>query len=535
MLAIGATGSGKSHFVLWTVRNIVASKGGKEKCRVYVFCSPLSIQQWYDCGIAAQEDIYDSWSKEIVGDMVDGVTAADNSVVILDDVYGLLNTNSDRELANLFKVIRHQQGQMIIACHGLTDVGPGIRKNVGHVLLTYQSSLTAIQDIGSQFLGGDWGRLRDQFRVTQSLDFDYCVVHIHRATGKLYIRRAPDLGTNEYDNPIVAVCGDSQRSTVASSIMAPQSVGVQPSMTGVAKNVSGTNVSYTDNSQSILRLEQNVAVQARLNSENRSNARASAELQHQLEYERVSHKLALQDMTDKEEARTLIYRARLSPQERSHLCSLLSRFLCDGSLTPSNMYSLSAPETFMSAFYPHDTYTNKNTTTHVTNMLTETASALSQGDSQVLVTNGIDIMASTSVGKRLINSFIRTASDTVNSRTHDLRDVRDVRDVEESARNAKKLEMRRLIITRNKHTDNDRRKMFALLQDICPRNEITAKNYLPIAFEFLREFYPTDFHLEREAFERNRRAKKRAKQIAVLAAEREQLEQKNHGGNYSIT
>jgi hypothetical protein len=207
------------------------------------------------------------------------------------------------------------------------------------------------------------------------------------------------------------------------------------------------------------------------------------------------------------EARDLILRPALSYDARARLAALLRIHLADESIAEGNLFQVEADARFMSHYYPESGYRTSPIATGSLARYGHTIASAVRGDYASLATEALISAARHGVVDRVVSAFL-PGSRTLLGGAHNrpaieprppvsLIDNRAAMADEQAKKDAIKREIRLLTLSRNALQPADRSRLIGLLGAHHLKGAVTPDNYVFIALNFLRAYYPADFEAEK--------------------------------------
>ena len=204
-------------------------------------------------------------------------------------------------------------------------------------------------------------------------------------------------------------------------------------------------------------------------------------------------------MSEIYEARNLVLKSTLSFDERSRLAALLGIHLADGTITEANMFQCAGDVRFMARHFPDEPYRPNPLTSGTLVRYGHTIASACRGDYASLASEALTAAARRGVIDRIVSAIVPasvsgisvgTASSVVETPQSQRRTP--------SERDAIKREIRLLILARHRLRTADRGRLIKLLSAHYKKGPVTGENYIRIALEFLRKYYPDDHQEEKK-------------------------------------
>lgn len=215
--------------------------------------------------------------------------------------------------------------------------------------------------------------------------------------------------------------------------------------------------------------------------------------------------------TEHVEARDLILKPALSFDQRVRLAALLRIHLVDESITENNLFQTAADSRFMAHYYPGDSYRSPPIVTGTLSRYGHTLASAVRGDYASLATEALITAARHGVVDRVVSAILpaprtahtmpivqapsamKSAAVSANGAVSD-----------QARRDAIKREIRLLALSRSNLRPEDRDRLVKLLGAHHRKGPVTHENYVFVALNFLRAYYPADFEAEKRKWKESR-------------------------------
>lgn len=198
------------------------------------------------------------------------------------------------------------------------------------------------------------------------------------------------------------------------------------------------------------------------------------------------------------EARNLVLRSViLTYDQRVRLAALLRSLLDDGSILESNIFQDGHDVRFMAMYYSGETYRPTPLASSVLARFGHGIAAAS-GDYEHLVSEMFVSAARRGLVDKLVSTIMPSVAKSVQRPAPPIRIVSARPSGGE--REAIKKEIRLLTLARHKLQPADKERLITLLSDHYRKGPVTPDNYVQIALNFLRVYYPQDYDRERNVW-----------------------------------
>ena len=496
---IGKTGSGKTYYAKYVIKNLVEAfpvLPGTARKPVYVFCGHASAHDWNDAEadgaqLVAAANVFTTWTGEIVARILAELKSVKRGLLIFDDFKSAFNYHADEKFKDMFRVLRHEGAQMMVLAHSSNDIPPVARGNVDHVLLAATSNLQLMKELADNYLSGDAAALKKAFAQLGALQ-NRSMLKLNTRTNTRAIHAAPPPELSGVSTSAIGTAG-----TAAGTAAGNEFRGMDASISMRTSNVHGTYNDASHNTQ-LVQLNTSISAQIAQNTLNLQATRTRAELNRQLALEEVGHLSALKTLQDREALKTLLLKPYLSGDERDQAAGLLSAALGDSAITPFTMWG-GADAAFMAAYYPAVSYTQKNAALTAVTTYTPLVAAMAAKNA---ATAAVEIFKAAPV-LLAKTGFLENRGVSGFLEKNGLSRFLEKKDAGPSPGTVARERARALIVFRPRREEGwfvsslDRHALVAAMRNTVSRPEtVTEKNVVGVAMEMLKDFYPADFETE---------------------------------------
>lgn len=205
------------------------------------------------------------------------------------------------------------------------------------------------------------------------------------------------------------------------------------------------------------------------------------------------------------EARDLILLPALSFDQRVRLAALLRLHISDDTITEDNIFQTSADRRFMARYYPGDSYQTSPIAAGRLARYGHTIASVVRGDYSSFATEALAAAAKRGIVDKIMTVILptgsaRTAHTTLpgfaNRPTP--APVSGPSVLSQAQRDAIKREIRLLTLARDNLLPDDRNRLIKLLASHYRKGPVTHSNYIFVALNFLRAYFPADYQAEKE-------------------------------------
>ncbi|MBL4845715.1 MAG: DUF87 domain-containing protein [Planctomycetes bacterium] len=502
---IGRTGSGKSYYAKYVVKNLIKVwKASEADPPVYLFVDIISAAQWEEPEsdgrlLVPLENQYNEWNPDVITTLMEKITQPGHKIVIFDDFKGKVNFHTDKTFKNMFRTFRQQKAQVMAIGHSPNDIPPVVRDNVTHVIMAYVNNVETIKALATQYLMADARRLREALSAMNGEEYMMVKINVNRNT--LAIHKAHDntIHTTGSDLDIPIPGGFTGAVLAGGTSGASGQFG--PNIQSTARGdvtVAGSGAVYNDHStnQHYLKLQQDLDVQVRENHLTMMNTVARTDLQMQLEEKRLLHERRMSKIRELDECRTLLHQTTLTKDERARVSNVISRRLRRPGLTPHEIFLKGYDVDFMSTYFPGDSYTKRSSARGAMAAYGGAVESLMKGDTSNLMLEGANVALSTGLLGKMLDVFgisqKQSSSNTALTRR----------------RSIAREEIRRRILAKEYANSDDQGALIRLLNFVRSKKNANHVNYPTISLEFLKHYYPSDYAQMVSGFKQNRLARR---------------------------
>lgn len=490
---IGASGSGKTYYakyILKTVADRMRARGQTHEGEppVFVYVGGVSAHDWTDpeadgATVVPEGHVFTAWDDDSHRAILQAADAAKGGFIVFDDFKDAMNFHTDRRFQQMFRAMRHMGVQLLAIGHTPNDVPPVVRDNVTHAVLFFTTNLEAMRELANVYLGGDFGAIRDAMRGLEG----NAVFKINTRRNTRAIHAAPPPGESGIATSDVGLAEPLQNVRVGGGSLGSEVGGVGVS----GRQVSVSGGTYNDASQNTqyLQLTQNIQAQIQQNQLTYADIRMRAAINREIDEARVHHNSRLKMLEGREELKSLLLSPWLPAGDRDRAASLLAQTLGDNTITPYNMFREGRDVAFMQTYYPTVAYTPKNDALAAASTYAPLAVAAAGSDrgafmGEAFKALGPAVAQRASAGVALLTGGSAASRDT--------------------AKVAARKRARGLIVNRTGRRNGwalppgEKAELVAALRPtLKDPSEVDSSNYVGIALDLLKEFFPADFEAER--------------------------------------
>jgi hypothetical protein len=207
------------------------------------------------------------------------------------------------------------------------------------------------------------------------------------------------------------------------------------------------------------------------------------------------------------EARDLILRPALGFDERVRLAALLRLHISDATIAENNLFQTSADRRFMARHFPGDSYQTAPIAAGRLARYGHTIASAVRGDYSSLAAEALAVAARRGIVDQIVTAVLpaRTAStmspgSAMGSMPAPATGTVPVpgSTMSQAQRDAIKREIRILTLARADLLPDDRNRLIKLLASHYRKGPVTQSNYVFVALNFLRAYFPADYQAEKE-------------------------------------
>lgn len=490
---IGSTGSGKSYYAKYIVKNLVGLWDKAELPPVYLFVDPISAAQWAETErdgsmLVPLDQQYHEWNEDIVTELMQHVAKPGPKLIIFDDFKGKVNFHGDKHFKNMFRTFRQCQAQVLAIGHSPNDIPPVVRDNVTHVVLAFTNNLETIKSLAQQYLMADHARLR---KALQAMTEEFMMIKINAKRNSLALHKAsdPSIHTTNFDDialPAGCSAAISGGTSGASGRFGPD---VRSSARGDV-TVAGAGATYNDHStnQNFLRLQQDMDIRNQEHHMTMMHNVQRAEMQMALEEKRFKHDRKMAHIREIHQCRDLLHNPVLSVADRDAVARTVSRALRRPGLTPHEIFLNGYDVEFMEMHFPEDDYGGRDKARSALAAYGGGVESFLSGDTAALVKEGANLaLTSGLVGK--VAGLIKGPSARSSSGPRSTSGSRRKARTQAGTRK----EIRARILQKKYQTEDDKRELVRLMNRIHPQKNATVDNCGAKALKFMQKYYPDDY------------------------------------------